>query len=843
MAPPRRRPELLLLAVLIASAIGLAIVAAFGVDLRLRYLGALLAVFLASGLGLWLLCFSRRLLAGTGLVLVGLLLVQAVRVDLPGLLSGVREQHRLARLLAERAGSFDPDAALRRLAGGPGDTAGYRLDQRLSETRASGFSTREQAATGQARSQGASLGTLDFAPVRGADGAYLRNREPLSLDKQELAELQVEVRSPSATRLVLSWSSDRDAAPSEAEPAAELLLEGAATAQSFAIAAPTALAAGMSAGQTVRRVFLGPLPPEGIELRSLRFVHRREKYEGAPYGFAYERLDGERRPGIYARVGGRLTFDVEVPESSPRLSFGFARLTGSGPVTVAVPVEESGSEAVVVVSEVVEAGERWSDREVDLSAWAGRSIRLSLEATGDRNSVVFWSNPFVWSPPRERRSVLLILEDTLRADHLSTYGYSRPTSPVKDRLMADGVVFEHAFSQATKTRNSCASLMTSLYPSAVGVLDFNDRVADAHVTLAEVLRARGYSTFAWVQNGNAGFDNGLHQGFDVQVEQLEEPLRPQDVYSSRVLSRLVEASGRNVFAYLHVVDPHGPYAPPTGYRRFLGDVAEPARSVRRSELFDPEWVAEPTIEGRLALYDGEIAHNDHWLGVFLERLRAAGALDNTLVVFVSDHGEHFGEHGSFGHHPPGYRQVLHVPLLFYAPRSLGGGRRVGQPVALLDVMPTLLDWAGVDVDDLLLQGTSLLPLLTLDAGESAPRAVVSEETLSRRRRGAEVSGSVFHGRWHFLHSQDVEVPARVSGFPRLRRLLRARAFDLRQDPAESRSVKSVSWDPFLGWVVRRFLRDLETANETLRQEIVGGSAGVVPVDPEVQKQLRALGYL
>ena len=117
-------------------------------------------------------------------------------------------------------------------------------------------------------------------------------------------------------------------------------------------------------------------------------------------------------------------------------------------------------------------------------------------------------------------------------------------------------------------------------------------------------------------------------------------------------------------------------------------------------------------EARRALYDGEVRFNDYWFAAFLERLDGLGLTDDTLIVFMSDHGEHLGEHGRWSHNPPGFIQVLHTPLIMVSPRRIQPGLVVDEIVQNVDIMPTILDLAGVDGGALLMQGNSLLPLMT-----------------------------------------------------------------------------------------------------------------------------------
>ena len=242
--------------------------------------------------------------------------------------------------------------------------------------------------------------------------------------------------------------------------------------------------------------------------------------------------------------------------------------------------------------------------------------------------------------------------------------------------------------------------MTSLLPTATGVWNFSDMLRDEYLTLAEILRSQGFVTASFIQNGNAGPYNGLHQGFSLLLDEEVLGRTTEKILGDRLASWLDRHAERNFFLYLHVRDPHGPYDPPPPFDAWYHDAMRESPAEQRAlalaadrKWLDPEWVERPTLVGRRLLYDGEIRHNDSLVGALVEQLESLGLREDTLIVLLSDHGEHLGEHGLWEHHPPGYRQVLHVPLILVHPAGLPEGRRIDQIVQLTDVMPTVLDGA------------------------------------------------------------------------------------------------------------------------------------------------------
>ena len=161
-----------------------------------------------------------------------------------------------------------------------------------------------------------------------------------------------------------------------------------------------------------------------------------------------------------------------------------------------------------------------------------------------------------------------MIEDAERADHLSVYGYPTETTPFKEQLMAErGVLFEHAVSNAEKTRPSAGAYMTGLYPTTTGLWYFSDVLSDRMLTWAEIMRAQGYLTVAFTQNGNVGPFAGMQQGFDRMIDASALAAATEEAFTSEQVTRFLEENkDRNFFLYLHAIDPHAAYDPPQPYR-------------------------------------------------------------------------------------------------------------------------------------------------------------------------------------------------------------------------------------------------------------------------------------
>jgi arylsulfatase A-like enzyme len=440
--------------------------------------------------------------------------------------------------------------------------------------------------------------------------------------------------------------------------------------------------------------------------------------------------------------------------------------------------------------------------------------------------------------PPNPKNIVLISIDTLRADHLSAYGYGRGTSPAIDRLAGEGVLFEEAYSQSPKTAASHMTIMTGLYPEAHGVRNWEEkdqrRLSDAIPTLATLLRRAGYRTVAYVGGGNVGGGLGFDQGFQIYRRIAgAKPVFRVAALALEELARPAHPSERPpFFLFVHTFETHDPYLPPQRYAKLYTDPGYDGRIIgsrvklRLVSMGRGWWKRHQAYWARVDresprdvqhlrdLYDGEIRYTDDQIGGFLERLRSLGLEDETLVVFLSDHGEQFLEHGAFMHNDV-YQEVLRVPLILRFPGDApeeGKGRRVREIVRLIDVMPTLLEFVGLPVPDHA-QGRSLLPLLR-GAGDT-PRAVFSQWRSKRYE-------SLRAGDWKYI-----------------RRPSEDELFNLAEDPMEQRNLAPAQ--PERG---RRFatrIARLIAVSKRFRREIGGGKPAAL--DAATREVLETLGYL
>jgi len=465
---------------------------------------------------------------------------------------------------------------------------------------------------------------------------------------------------------------------------------------------------------------------------------------------------------------------------------------------------------------------------------------------------------------KARPSVVVVLIDTLRADHLGAYGYDKPTSPNLDRLAAESVVFERTVAQAAWTKPSVASLFTGRFVHRHGVIRSRDALGTDLPTLASTFRANGYRTAAFSGNPWITPEFRFDRGFDEFTS--GRPMGPQLTVLYKLLKRVERRMGRvglpvpltdlvfftatkdspinsvrdarmtdavtawlddapdtPFFLYVHFIGPHDPYDPPADYvRRFQSDEAPyptlpPARVQTVFEDAEPlDAVAHRKL---VAQYDAAIAHVDALFGRVEESLRRVAKERDILLVATADHGEEFYEHRNWRHGNQLYDEVIHVPLMMWMPKRLAAARR-SDPAMLVDVFPTVLDLAGLPP---LAERGDGLPLFQ---NRDEPRPAVFSE--HRWFEGGDYVARMVERQSLKLHDVSDEARQRQ----------RQELYDLASDRGEHHNLID---DPptTAGEQVPAMLAALAEFGAA------GGVAmapSVSEIDPQTRERLRALGY-
>ncbi|HXS92893.1 MAG TPA: sulfatase [Steroidobacteraceae bacterium] len=676
---------------------------------------------------------------------------------------------------------------------------------------------------------------------------YLHNARPIEIVTDDVGEIIVRAKATKGTHFTLAWSP-------MAKPElwlryrVDIPLIADGKFHNYSINARNALRRGLDEGKELHFIALQPsdVPGDRVEVDFIRFLSTHSKYLRKPRDVSYESVAGEMRPVMSMLPRQTLEFSARVPSQDPRMSFGTAVIGKDSRIRFSVQVV-SDSNTTELHNETVEAPGAWHDASYDLRQWAGKDVALRLSVDGEPGSVGVWSSPTLYGRPPQPLRVMIILEDALRADRLSLYGHDHKTSPFKEELLqTQGAVFLRARSQDNVTRTSLPSMMTSLLPSVTGVWGFADMLRPEFLTLAEVLRQQGYATGSFVQNSNAGPASALQQGFDTTIDEEAHGTTEKLLQGEQLWNWLRSHRDRNTFVYLHIVDPHGPYEPPAPFDEAYRTL-EPGSGpvVQRVDSLDADYVQQPTAATRAALYDGEIRNNDDKLRGFFDRMKAEGLFDDTLFIFTADHGEYLGEHGYFAHNPPGYVQNTGVPLIVYHKQKIPQQLRVDEPVQLLDIMPTVLDFANVDTSGMVMQGDSLLGLIEgRDRGYWKSRVIASEEVTTRdrtrswRNTGLRVCGSLFYGDWHFISSRSFWPH---SGF--VPESLRLKVFNQAEDPQETQALSRFFADAYLRYRFTAGLDELQSLGEDAQRRFRSTQEINYEFDPDTLEHLKALGYV
>jgi arylsulfatase A-like enzyme len=426
------------------------------------------------------------------------------------------------------------------------------------------------------------------------------------------------------------------------------------------------------------------------------------------------------------------------------------------------------------------------------------------------------------TPPKH---LILITVDTLRADHLSSWLYSRPTSFVEtteeergrglalaiDDLADGGVLFRNAFTPRGQTTPAIASLMTGRSPLEHGVLKNGNVLGEGASTLAERFQQSGFATAGFTSNALLVPPSGLGQGFDA-FESFDGDDRDVKVVTAAMQWLAKQDRDPNsvdskpLFLWIHLMGPHLPYDPPPmsvggieiDFRAKFADPDYTGVANGSREFLDDAYLNHKPLDGLdvnqvVALYDGEVARINHIVRTFLQLYSGvfedppARKLDDTAIVFASDHGEELYEHASYWAHSKSvYSSVLHVPLILHHPASLTGRRVVDELVTLEDVMPTLLDWFQIAPTSNL-SGRSLLPLVdTYEKFEFESRPAFGAWRSSIFTVRAEVAGTAWRLVWNPENISPDEKPPGDYVIPELA------LYNVTADPKEQRDVSAAN---------------------------------------------------
>ena len=621
-----------------------------------------------------------------------------------------------------------------------------------------------------------------------------------------------------------------------------------------------------------RWLVLRPIDVAGarVAIESLRVVTRREHLLGVPTGVGWHGMGEIYRESVVSRAGETLRFPLRLPER-PWLDLAVAGLGAETMTFRARLLADGEAEGALLFEETLTTGDTWHSFDADLAEQGGREVVLELSAdSASENALAFWGAPAV--RPRAAssdageadagtwpRGVIVIVTDTLRRDHLPFHGYERDTAPVLGRLAAEGVLAADALSQSTWTKLSVTSIFTSLYPTSHTVRRFNDRLPASAETLAELFHREGYATLGLSSITFTGRFTNMHQGYEEFHESASLPQKLNSKTARHHVERLLPWLERHrdgrFFVFLHVADPHSPFEPYEPWNDFYGEAGDLESYIEQRETVRPhidnplmrqfgmprrEDVEEAGLDPERYIsyeydaYDASIRAMDEEIGLVITALDELGLRDEVLVAVVSDHGTELFDHDDHFHGHTVYGELNQVPMLFWGPGHIPAGVRIEPTVETLDLMPTVLELAGIAAPENL-QGQSLVPLMGegisgTAEGRYRPRPAVTEIERTPPRALPSELGDCFalaHDEWKLVRCEPVEGEATSELYHRL-----ADPLDQHDLAAEQPEKVAALMEQLDGWRQRAMANRL-TSDDELAE---GLSA-------EELERLRSLGYV
>ena len=436
-------------------------------------------------------------------------------------------------------------------------------------------------------------------------------------------------------------------------------------------------------------------------------------------------------------------------------------------------------------------------------------------------------------PSKEKLNLILISLDTCRADRLSCYGAKRETSPNLDAFAAEAVQFEDCLAQSALTAPSHMSLLTGHYVHRHGLRNNQGSVTPPY-SLASHLSALGWETAAFTGHGSFQEKHGLGYGFDTFQSVIDENnpfTRHLEHVVPEALDWLDDKQEAPFFLLVHAYDPHCPFWPDEPFRTEYGGWYRGRFKDELQGLCHPRRFGEKMSSGEIGtqevkyindMYDAGVAASDVWIGSFLDQIEKRGLLDDSIIVFTSDHGEVLGNHGWVGHGQV-WEEALRVPLLVRFPDGQWS-RTIDQPVQHVDIVPTIL--AGLNAPELPgLHGIDLMPLIRSEIPE------LSEDRMRLAHVGKEnLMALRFGTRWKATFHEGKS------------KITNAGLYDLRKDPLEQTNLcKEEKGKERFDKIARRYLRWRKKTKD--EDERFAGREGAGLTSDDDMEMLKALGYV
>jgi arylsulfatase A-like enzyme len=475
-----------------------------------------------------------------------------------------------------------------------------------------------------------------------------------------------------------------------------------------------------------------------------------------------KRVDSERSDVLIQKVPSTLDYYIEIsPDVRLDASFEYIAADPSAqnsPVDLIISLEEQGKENTVIFQTPLGRDRTTGKIQLDLPVEKKKVVRLGLQAgewegTDTLEGVLIWKKSFIlektekrinrtredekfleWKQSLADKNTVIIILDAARADHFSSYGYFRPTTPNLDNFAEEAVLFTHAFCEALTTRPSIGTLFTGFPLTVLSLYEITSQLPEEFTTLAQMYQQKKIKTAGFAGVGNISSSFGFDKGFDQYFELYREEgfYRKSQEYLPYLFPWLESNKNNRFFLYVHFKEPHGAYSPLPPFKgMFTGTYKETVDFSAHLEDIANSFTKEQ-IEYVRAGYDENLASVDSVVGEFIAKMRSLGILDQSIIIVTADHGELLGEKDKmFGHGGYFGEAGMHIPLLIRFPKSdhVKIPAKVDALVKTSDLLVTLADIHDFDIHEDLLSGKSLLPLIREPESEVNPYMVAEKSGL------------------------------------------------------------------------------------------------------------------
>jgi choline-sulfatase len=555
-----------------------------------------------------------------------------------------------------------------------------------------------------------------------------------------------------------------------------------------------------------------------------------------------------KKGALLLSSGMGLSYWVQVPQDEPMLGFNLGAISGSESqpremkLEISAKSDDQGS--VPLLSKTIKTFETQKPQPIaiDLAKLAGRVVRLDISATSSSNTkarlALFQPGLYVKrfqaqpsKPTKKATNAIIVMIDTLRADHTAPYAQTRVKSPAFNKLAEEAALFERFSAVEDWTKPSCATILTGLYPMTHQTESDAGKLPSAIRMVSEELHGKGVTTGAFIANGYVSDKFGFKKGWDKYTNYIRENKKADAEHVlAEAIAWIKEVKEKPFFAYVHTIDPHVPYSPPEEFYKMYDSEEYTGKVVpiKTAELLEDIKTGKftPTQRDKVrieALYDGEISFHDKWFDVFLQQLEEQKLLEDTLLIVVSDHGEEFWDHGSVGHGHQIHQELVHVPFMVRWKGIVPEKNRIADNHDHTVIVPTIFDAMKFDPPSYL-EGASVLARAS-GCQEKGPFAGFS--THQGEREGA------WSGNWKLI----------------MKGPTKAFLFDLDEDPRCQKNIdnkKPITFT-YMHGLLGMFHGAADKANwrsrELSQKVAIQVKQEKVEMDGELQKQLKALGYV